>query len=42
MPVKIKLGRVVTYYEKLPPLKSYDPLIMWPMWGHMVIEKSPL
>ena len=25
-----KLGKVVTYYEKLPSIKIYTPLNMWP------------
>ena len=29
MPITTKLGRVITYNEKLPPLKSCDPLITW-------------
>ena len=27
MPMAIKLGRVVTYHEWLPPIKSHDPLM---------------
>ena len=29
MPIATKLGRVVTYHEGLPPIKSHDPLITW-------------
>ena len=29
MPMVAKLGRVVTYYEGLLPIKLHDPLIMW-------------
>ena len=29
MPMATKLGRVVTYYEQLPPIKSHDSLITW-------------
>ena len=25
----MKLGRVVIYYEELPPIKTHDPLIAW-------------
>ena len=27
MPMITKLGKVVTYHDKLSPLRSYDPLI---------------
>ena len=30
-----KLGKVVTYHERLPLFKSHDPLIAWPMWSHV-------
>ena len=30
MPMPTKLGRVVTYNEELPPIKSHDPLNTWP------------
>ena len=29
MPIVTKLGRVMSYYERLPSLKSYNPLITW-------------
>ena len=29
IPIVTKLVRVLIYSEKLPPLKSYDPLITW-------------
>ena len=29
MPMGTKLGRVVTYHEGIPPIKSRDPLITW-------------
>ena len=29
MPAATKLGRVVTYHEGLPPMKSYDTLVTW-------------
>ena len=29
MPMTTKFGRVLTYHEGLPSLKSHDPLIMW-------------
>ena len=34
-----KLGKVLSYCEKLPPLKPHDLLIMEPMWSHMKIWK---
>ena len=38
-PTDIKLSKVLTYSERLPSLKSYDPLIMWHTWGHLKIWK---
>ena len=29
MPMATKPDRMVTYYEKLSPIKSHDPLIAW-------------
>ena len=29
MPMATKVGRVVTYHEGLPPIKSHDRLITW-------------
>ena len=29
MPIATKLGRVVTFNEELPSIKSENPLIMW-------------
>ena len=29
-PMATKFGRVVTYHERLPPIKSHDPLTKWP------------
>ena len=29
MPMTTKFGRVLTYHEGLPSIKSHDPLIMW-------------
>ena len=29
LPPRTKLGRVVTYHEGLPPIKSHEPLITW-------------
>ena len=30
LPPRTKLGRVMTYHEGLPPIKSHEPLITWP------------
>ena len=27
-----KIGRLLTYYKRLPPLKSHNTLITWPTW----------
>ena len=29
LPPRTKLGRVMTYHEGLPPIKSHEPLITW-------------
>ena len=29
MSMVTKLGRMVTYYEEHPPIKSHEPLITW-------------
>ena len=29
-PMATKCGKVVTYYKKLQPIKSHNPLNMWP------------
>ena len=29
MPMATKFGKVVTYYKKIEPIKSYNPLNMW-------------
>ena len=43
-PMGTVLNKVLTYCERLTPLKSHDPLMTWPMWGHVTIWKciSPL
>lgn len=35
-PIDNKLGKLVTYHERLPPVKSHDSSITWPMWGHAI------
>ena len=39
-PMGTKLGKVSTYCEKLPHLKSYDPLITGPTWVHAANWKN--
>ena len=39
MPTITKLGRLVTYYEEFPPLKSNDPLTTWPC--EVTVSTSP-
>ena len=34
-----ELVRVLTYCERLPPLKPQDPLITWVRWNHFAIWK---
>ena len=34
-----ELVRVLTYCERLPPLKPQDPLITWVSWNHFAIWK---
>ena len=34
-PMDTKLGKIMTYYERLPFLKSHYPLITWPTWGNV-------
>ena len=29
MPMFTRLGKLVTYYEGLPPMEPHDPLITW-------------
>ena len=33
-PTSTKLGKVMTYHDRLESIMSYDPLITWPTWGH--------
>lgn len=35
IPIVTKLGRVLNYYLRLPPLMSSDLLITWPTWCQM-------
>ena len=39
-PIGQKLGKVVTYCDRLPPLQSYDLLIAWPTCGHLTTRKK--
>ena len=32
-----KLGKVLTYIEKLPSQKPHDILVPWPTWGYVTI-----
>ena len=38
-PMYTKLCQVLTYFERLTPLKPHDPFIAWPTWGHVTIWK---
>ena len=38
-PLNTKLGKSLTYNERLPSLKSHDPLITWRTWGHVTFSK---
>lgn len=35
----IIVGKILTYHERIPPLKPHDPLILWPICGHVKIWK---
>ena len=35
-----KLGKVLIYCKRPLLLKPHDPLIRWPIWGHMTIWKT--
>ena len=39
IPMDTKLGKVLTYCERLPLLKPHEHLITWPMWDHVIIWK---
>ena len=41
-PMHTKLYKVMTYHKRLPLIKSHNPLIIWPRWGHMTDWKSLL
>ena len=34
-----KLGKVLTYSEKLLSLNPHETLMAWPTWGHLIISK---
>ena len=36
-PMGTKQGKLLTYREKLPPLKPQDTLIRWPTWSQVTI-----
>ena len=38
-PLNTKLGRLLTYSERLPSFKPHDSFIKWPTWGHVTIKK---
>ena len=38
MPMATNLGKMVTYYEGLPPVKLHDPLITWSSETHDKLE----
>ena len=38
-PIGTILGKALTHYWRISPLKSHDTLISWPIWGYMAIWK---
>ena len=41
-PMNTKLGRVLTYFERLPSLKPNDSFLTWTTWGYLTVWKKSI